>query len=45
MKKPSRRAQRFRFRNRVLRGAVWVFLIAFILTSAGLAIIRSTMQR
>jgi hypothetical protein len=45
MKRPTKRAQRFRFRNRMLRGAIWVFLIAFILTSVGIAIITSTARR
>jgi hypothetical protein len=45
MKRPTKRAQQFRFRNRMLRGAIWVFLIAFILTSVGIAIITSTAHR
>jgi|HubBroStandDraft_2_1064218.scaffolds.fasta_scaffold211620_3 hypothetical protein len=45
MRRPTKRAQQFRFRNRLLRGAIWVFLIAFILTSVGLAIISTTARR
>jgi hypothetical protein len=29
----------------LLRGAIWVFLVAFILTSVGLAIISTTARR
>jgi hypothetical protein len=45
MKRPTKRAQQFRFRNRLLRGAIWVFLVAFILTSVGLAIVSTTARR
>jgi hypothetical protein len=44
-RKPSRRALKFRFRNRMLRGVVWVFVVVFVLSVVGVAVVTTTAHR
>jgi len=44
-RKPSKRALRFRFRNRALRAVVWIFLAVFVVSVLGIAIVTSTTSR
>jgi hypothetical protein len=41
VKRPSKRAARFRFRSRLLRTVIWIFLIVFVFTSVGLLVITT----
>ncbi len=43
--KPSKRSQQLSFRNKMLRGVVWVFLAVFVLSVVGVAVVTSTAHR